>query len=132
MYSWFWPKDQPIAGNVAGGHRHDFENIVVFIDNPATTPSPTILGGAASGHGNYKKTTTPDREGDSLKVEYFTTFPTNHELQFTGTFGRTYPISDWDALPQAAKDALENSNFGSANAPFKDANLDNNLARAAL
>ncbi|RXG50670.1 hypothetical protein VDGE_06993 [Verticillium dahliae] len=132
MYSFYMPKDQPIAGNVAGGHRHDWENIVVFVDDPAANAAPGLLGGAASGHGEYKKTATPDREGDSVKVEYFTTFPTNHELQFTATTGKTYPISDWDAMPQAARDALETTDFGSANVPFKDANFDSNLAKAAL
>ncbi|KAM0330483.1 hypothetical protein ACHAQA_003427 [Verticillium albo-atrum] len=132
MYAFYMPKDQPIAGNVAGGHRHDWENIVVFVDDPAVNPTPAILGGAASGHGEYKKTATPDVEGDSVKVEYFTTFPTNHELQFTATSGKTYPISDWDSLPQPARDALENTSFGSANVPFKDANFDSNLAKAAL
>ncbi|RBQ65410.1 hypothetical protein VDGD_06993 [Verticillium dahliae] len=132
MYSFYMPKDQPIAGNVAGGHRHDWENVVIFVDDPAANAAPGLLGGAASGHGEYKKTATPDREGDSVKVEYFTTFPTNHELQFTATTGKTYPISDWDAMPQAARDALETTDFGSANVPFKDANFDSNLAKAAL
>ncbi|EGY23396.1 necrosis- and ethylene-inducing protein [Verticillium dahliae VdLs.17] len=113
-------------------HRHDFENIVVFVDDPAVNPIPAILGGAASGHGEYKTTATPDVEGDSVKVEYFTTFLTNHELQFTATSGKTYPISDWDAMPQGARDALETTDFGSANVPFKDGNFDSNLAKAAL
>lgn len=69
-------------------------------------------------------------EGNSPKVEYFTTFPTNHELQFTDTVGKTYPISDWDAMPQAAKTALQDTNFGSANVPFKDGNFESKVREA--
>src|SRR5690242_16222955 len=98
MYAWYFPKDQPIAGIVAGGHRHDWESVVVWLDNPANA-NPRILSAAASGHGSYKRTTNPNRRGNNVKVEYFTSFPTNHELQFTNTEGRPYWISDWDRMP---------------------------------
>lgn len=38
----------------------------------------------------------------------------------------------YESLPAAALTALENTDFGSANVPFKDANFQNNLAQAAL
>jgi hypothetical protein len=130
MYAWYFPKDQPAAGNVAGGHRHDWESIVVWLDNPANN-NPRILGGAASGHGSYKRTTNPNRRGNNVKVEYFTRFRTNHELQFTNTVGRSYFISDWDAMPNAAKQALENPTiFGAANVPFRNGNFKSNLDKA--
>ncbi|KAF3004404.1 hypothetical protein E8E13_010211 [Curvularia kusanoi] len=129
MYAWYFPKDQPNAGNVVGGHRHDWENIVVWIDNPDNA-SPRILGGAASGHGSYKRTNNPNRQGNNVKVEYFTRFPTNHELQFTDTTGRSYWISDWDAMPAAEKNALATANFGNANVPFKPDNFMSNLDKA--
>jgi hypothetical protein len=69
-------------------------------------------------------------EGNSPKVEYFTTFPTNHELQFTDTVGKTYPISDWDAMPQAARTALQDTNFGSANVPMKDGSFESKVREA--
>lgn len=130
MYAWYFPKDQPNAGNVAGGHRHDWESVVVWIDNPANA-NPRILGGAASGHGTYKRTTNPNRQGNNVKVEYFTTFPTNHELQFTDTVGRSYWISDWDRMPAAERNALSNQNiFGKANVPFRPDNFNGNLDKA--
>lgn len=123
------PKDQLANGVSAGAHRHDWENVVIWIDNPANA-SPQILGASASGHGNYKKTTTPQLQGTRPKVEYFAEFPTNHELQFTDTLGKDYPMVDWSSLTQAARDALENTDFGSANVPFKDANFGKNLDKA--
>ncbi|KAL3425190.1 hypothetical protein PVAG01_04471 [Phlyctema vagabunda] len=131
MYAWYWPKDHPIDGNVAGGHRHDWENVVVWIDDPASA-TPKLLGAAASGHGSYVKTATPQLEGTRPKVEYFTTFPTNHELQFTDTLGNDLPMILFESLPQVSQDALQNTDFGSANVPFKDANFDGNLEKAFI
>lgn len=33
MYAWYFPKDQISAGGANGGHRHDWESIVVWIDD---------------------------------------------------------------------------------------------------
>lgn len=146
MYAWYWPKDQPNDGNVAGGHRHDWENVVVWVDDPGKPPrpshtqpqltplpanaTPTLIGAAASGHGDYKKTDNPQREGDRPMVEYFTNFPTNHELQFKTSPGKDYPMIDWDALSEPARSALQNADFGSASVPFKDGSFENNLEKA--
>ncbi|KAG4435599.1 hypothetical protein IFR05_008908 [Cadophora sp. M221] len=129
MYSWYWPKDQPIAGNTAGGHRHDWESCVVWTTDPAAG-APTLIGAAASGHGEYKKSTDPSRNGDRVKVEYFTSFPTNHELQFSSTEGWGFAKVEWDSLPAPARDALGSTDFGSANVPFKDGNFASNLDKA--
>lgn len=115
MYSWYMPKDQTIDEVSPGSHRHDFENVVIWLSSDMAT----VLGGAASGHGEYKKTSGALPGGDSATVEYFASFPTNHELQFTETVGNTYPVSDWDAMPDAAKSALQDTDFGDASPPFK-------------
>ncbi|PYH90711.1 NPP1 domain protein [Aspergillus ellipticus CBS 707.79] len=131
MYAWYMPKDMPTSGVSTGAHRHDWENVVIWVNNPSNT-NPTLLGGAASGHGSYKKTATPQLQGDRPKVEYFTSFPTNHELQFTNTLGRDLALVAWDSLPVAARDGLEGANFGAATVPFKDSTFMGNLAKAAL
>lgn len=131
MYAWYFPKDHPIDGNVAGGHRHDWENIVICVDDP-NAATPKITNAAASSHSGYSKANggVPPMEGNSPKVEYFTTFPTNHELQFTDTVGKTYPINDWDAMPEAARKALQDTNFGKANVPFKDGAFEGKVREA--
>ncbi|KAF7895743.1 uncharacterized protein EAF01_009705 [Botrytis porri] len=131
MYAWYFPKDQPIPGNVVGGHRHDWEHVVVWVNNPSVA-NPVLIGAGASGHGKMKKTTNPQRQGDRVKVEYFTTFPTNHELQFTDTLGRDLPMMWYDFLPAASKTALQNTDFGKAVCPLNDANFANNLVKAAI
>lgn len=132
MYTWYWPKDQTVDGVSTGAHRHDWENMIVWVDNTTDPANPTILGGGASGHGEYKITKGTLPGGNTAQVEYFSSFPTNHELQFTNTGGNTLAISDWDAMPQVARDALQTTDFGSANVPFKDGNFEDNLAKAAL
>lgn len=132
MYAWYFPKDQLADGVSVGAHRHDWEAMVVWIDDPSTVAEPTVLGGAASGHGEFTKTTGTLQGGDSAQVEYFAQFPTNHELQFTDTVGTTYEVSDWDAMPDVARAALQDTDFGSANVPFKDGNFESNLEKAAI
>lgn len=128
MYSWYMAKDQTLDDVSPGSHRHDFENVVIWLSNDTTT----VLGGAASGHGEYKKTKGTLPGGDSPTVEYFATFPTNHELQFSLAEGSTYPVSDWDAMPEAARKALQDTDFGKASPPFKDGSFEENLGEAAL
>ncbi|KAF7128417.1 hypothetical protein CNMCM5793_003147 [Aspergillus hiratsukae] len=113
-------------------HRHEWENVVIWVNNPAVA-NPTLLGGAASGHGGYsEKTTNPLRQGTRPKVEYFTNFPYNYELQFTHTLGRDLLLVAWDSLPVAAWRGLEMADFGKAIVLFKDASFRNDLAKAAL
>ncbi|KAI1030695.1 hypothetical protein LB503_012995 [Fusarium chuoi] len=136
MYAWYWPKDQPADGNLVSGHRHDWENVVVFIDN-YQSPGATLYAAAASGHGDYKKTKNPQRKGNNVMAEYFTSFGKNHELQFKTSPGRTYWIYDWAAMTPAARQGLitgpsrdPKKPWGSANVPFIDANFGNNLNKA--
>ncbi|KAL1617096.1 hypothetical protein SLS56_011138 [Neofusicoccum ribis] len=130
MYSWYMPKDQISDGGANGGHRHDWENVVVWIDNPANA-NPRVFGAAASGHGSYKKTTNPQmRDGSRLQVEYMTNFPRNHELQFKTSPGRDFWMVDWATLPEPARRALQDTSFGSANVPFKNGNFESNLGKA--
>lgn len=130
MYAWYFPKDQPNDGDIAGGHRHDWEHIVVWIDDAAKT-DPTLLGAAASSHSGYTTTKTPQtRDGTHPQVEYFTNFPTNHELQFKTSPGKEYAMWDWEVMKDVVKNALNAAKFGDANCPFIDANWEPKLEKA--
>ncbi|CZT20500.1 probable NPP1 domain protein [Ramularia collo-cygni] len=127
MYSWYMPKDSPSTGL---GHRHDWEGIVVWLSG--ATLSAQLLGVAASAHGDYDTTTTPNLSGTSPLIRYFSIFPVNHQLGFTSTVGGQQPLIAYESLTSAARSALESTDFGSANVPFKDSNFQSNLANAAL
>ncbi|KAF5657765.1 NPP1 domain-containing protein [Fusarium circinatum] len=136
MYAWYWPKDQPAHGNLVSGHRHDWENLVVFINN-YQSPGATLYAAAASGHGDYKKTKNPWRSGNNAMAEYCTSLGKNHELQFKTSPGRTYWIYEWAAMTPAARQGLitgpsgdPKKPWGSANVPFIDASFGNNLNKA--
>ncbi|KAF4317833.1 hypothetical protein BBO99_00007747 [Phytophthora kernoviae] len=67
MYSWYFPKDNPVTGM---GHRHDWEHVVVWIDNPAME-NPTILAVTPSAHSGYSTYAPPDPstvDGASAKL----------------------------------------------------------------
>ena len=47
MYEYYFEKDQAVGGSFLGGHRHDWENIVVF------TQGNNVVRVAPSYHGRY-------------------------------------------------------------------------------
>lgn len=38
MYSWYMPKDQNVNGPVNGGHRHEWESVVIWVKGCKCTP----------------------------------------------------------------------------------------------
>ncbi|KAK8056479.1 hypothetical protein PG993_001706 [Apiospora rasikravindrae] len=132
MYSWYMPKDSPSTGL---GHRHDWEGVVVWIDNPSTASDPRILGVSTSGHGKWTTVTGNDMKLDGgvrPKIRYFSVWPVNHQLGTTDARGGEQPLVAWESLPVAARDALQNTDFGDANVPFKDPNFMDNLRGASF
>ncbi|KAG7126349.1 hypothetical protein HYQ45_012935 [Verticillium longisporum] len=89
-----------------------------------------ILRGAASGHGSYKKVNNPQRSGNNVNAEYFTSGGKNHELQFKTSPGRTYWIWDWAAMDSTVQGALNHADFDSVNCPFNNNNFENNMRAA--
>ncbi|KAJ3392693.1 hypothetical protein HDU84_003699 [Entophlyctis sp. JEL0112] len=137
MYSWFWPKDQEEFG---AGHRYDWESAVVFInDVNASAADQKIIEVAASAHGNYRQYTPPNSDimdGTHPHIKYYTDGLKDHSLDTydnppTGE-SPYLPLIHWDQLTSAARDTLQNYDFGNANVPMKDANFENNLAKAYL
>jgi hypothetical protein len=118
MYAWYWPKDHPVAGDLVSGHRHDWETCVVWLTSSRSNAK--LHGAACSSHSGWRKSKNPKRNGNRIKVEYFTSGGKNHELQFSNTQGKGFPIYDWDRMPAVVKNALNKGNFKDAIVPFKD------------
>lgn len=127
MYSWYMPKDSPSDGL---GHRHEWENAVVWLSGAST--SATLLGLAVSQHGDYATTTSPSISGTRPLVGYVSYWPVNHQMIADSTVGGSQPLIAWESLPTAAKTALENTDFGDATVPFKESTFTANLANAVL
>ncbi|KAH9862663.1 hypothetical protein J1614_010756 [Plenodomus biglobosus] len=122
MYSWYMPKDSPGTGL---GHRHDWENIVVWLSSASETA--TIRGVATSAHGNYNKDNTPPLSGTRPKTGYISYFPANHQLIATDDQGGQQPLIAWESMTDAAKTAIENTNFDKASPKFRNNNFQSNL-----
>lgn len=104
MYSWYMPKDSPSSGL---GHRHDWENVVVWLSAQST--SATVTGVAISAHGDYQKDSSPSFQGTSPKIGYISYFPVNHQLIATTDLGGKQPLIAWESMTAAARTAIENT-----------------------
>lgn len=126
----YFPKDQTIDG-IQSGHRHDWEGTIVWVRSATSTTPDNILAVCPSQHGDWFCSTSPALSGSKPLLEYAARFPTNHALYAATTVGGTQPLVAWESLPGAAVTALQSTDFGSANVPFKDATFQGNLAEAA-
>jgi hypothetical protein len=127
MYSWYMPKDSPSSGL---GHRHDWENIVVWLSSQSD--SATIRGIAISAHGDYQKYTSPPLSGTHPKIGYMSIWPVNHQLIASDEQGGEQPAIAWESMTAAARSAIENTDFGSATPSFRDSNFQSYLADAFI
>ncbi|KAK2614913.1 hypothetical protein N8I77_001702 [Diaporthe amygdali] len=124
MYSWFMPKDSPSSGL---GHRYDWEEAIAWLSGE--TADATLVAFSVSAHGGLSSTRSPGRSGDSPLAEYASEWPLNHQLLQTTTVGGTQPLIAWESLTDAARDALQTTDFGKANVPFKDSVFFGNLEK---
>lgn len=129
MYSWYFPKDQNVDGPGNKGHRHDWENIVVWLSSCA--PNARVNAVSYSDHATYIKQARPQMDGTHPLVAYQQNpFPLDHSLVNTSTRGGMQPAVSWAGMTNAARNTLENYDFGKANVPFNSKNFFNNLAKA--
>lgn len=126
MFSWYFPKD----GNLFAGHRHDWEDIVVW--TTSCSSSASVIAVLFSGHGSYKRYTDGYTfDGKQVRVKYSkTSIFTNFELSRTGHYGGQQPMISWWQMSQAARNSLNTHSFGAANVPFKDSKFDAELLKA--
>ncbi|KAI9983980.1 hypothetical protein PInf_005265 [Phytophthora infestans] len=137
MYAWYFPKDMQDIGLIKKGVRHDWVNLVVWLDNPTLAKS-TILATSASTYGTQYVISKPPKRSDIIngttaKVRYdeddrdgwHTIFQFHEE-------GEYQDLIQWTQLTYAAREALENTDFGDfANVPFNDAYFETNLKAAS-
>lgn len=129
MYAWYMPKDSPSTGF---GHRHDWESAVVWLSSASA--DATILGVAASAHGGFdvRQASSVDFSGTRPRLGYRHFWPVNHQIIFTNEQGGQQPLIAYESLTEAARRALDTTNFEAANVPFNSNNFARNLERAAL
>ncbi|GMF23352.1 unnamed protein product [Phytophthora lilii] len=129
MYCWYFPKDEPSSGI---GHRHDWEHVLLWIDNPEIK-NPKILAVTPSAHSGYHKYAPPQAntiDGVTTKVAYHSKWPMDHALESTSEAGDFQDLIMWDQLSDKARQALNSVYWGKANTPMNDGNFMPKLGKA--
>ncbi|EDP50906.1 hypothetical protein KXW98_001041 [Aspergillus fumigatus] len=130
MYSWYFPKDEPSTGL---GHRHDWEGVIVWLSSSTSTAADNVVAVCPSAHGGWDCSTDGyTLSGTKPLIKYYSIWPVDHQCGLTSTVGGTQPLIAWESLPTVAQTALEDTDFGDANVPFKNANFASNLAKATF
>ncbi|WP_308114280.1 NPP1 family protein [Streptomyces brasiliscabiei] len=111
MYALYFEKDE---GTFAG-HRHDWENVVVWQKRGADTPSFV----SASAHGGYsvKAFNTIERTGNRAHIVYHLDGAATHAFRFakTGEKPEAWGDGGWDRPALVAMDRLKDSNNSAFN-----------------
>ena len=134
MYAWYFPKDQNVNGPGNLGHRHDWEDIVVWLTS--CTTNGQIRQISYSQHGEYQKVTFNQSGGLKLygahpKVNYGQHGGVlDHDVSPTDKVGGQQPGIAWETMTPASRYELNVHDFGKAVVPFRDYNFVANLYKA--
>lgn len=153
MYSYYFPKDVASGGGrftsiivkEAGGHKHDFEGVIVWTDS-CDVNTAKMVALSYSSHGGYlsypvNQEIDPDvhREDGKYRPEaeysYGGQEMSTHSMHKNGgvnALGKNHidaTLIQWKNMPKAAQTSLARS-WGSANCMVCDAKFEDQLKRA--
>ncbi|MGF0163198.1 NPP1 family protein [Streptomyces koyangensis] len=136
LYGSYFEKDQAVAGSGLGGHRHDWEHVVVWVNGGEARYVATSAHGKFKVHardairwdGSHPKIVY-HKDGASTHCFRAATAndepPENHQ----GTW--QYPaLVGWEGYPAGLRDKLSQHDWGSANFGLKDASFGSHLEKA--
>ncbi|MGJ5943260.1 NPP1 family protein [Streptomyces caviscabies] len=129
VYASYFEKDQAVHGSGLGGHRHDFEHVISWVDQG----SNQVEYVSTTQHSTVK--TYPRSQvrfdGSHPKAVYHKDGPSTHFFRLANGndeppenhYGdwRYPPVVDWNGFPSAElRDKLMNADFGSATIKVTD------------
>lgn len=127
MYAWFFPKTQQNHLTQDNGHKYAWTWVVIDF-----TPQSVAYQMRLFQNDNTRQVIHPTwpqvRDHPSLIKTYTNLEPNN------ANDGDMYPIADWDQIGIAARQSLNDFNFGSdpnQACPFNEANFENNILEVA-
>ena len=136
MYASYFEKDQATLGPAAIGHTHDWEHVVVWInDNQVRYVS-------VSQHSGYQVAAASSVrfDGTHPKIVYHKDGASTHDFRLANTNDEPpenayhtwqYPtLVGWNGYPAGIRDILSAYDFGSANFGLKDSNFAAHLSSA--
>ena len=118
MYAWHIPTDKP------AGERHDWGQVVVWLDNPAV-PHPALMAASVWDDDlrGYLKLGPPGPEfmsGVSVKLNYGKGVRVP-KMSYTTVAGQFQPLITWTQLPGHALSALNTVLWNKQMMPLSDA-----------
>ncbi|MER6421699.1 NPP1 family protein [Streptomyces sp. NPDC001137] len=134
IYASYFEKDEASPGI---GHRHDWECMVVWVQDGASTPAYL----SASAHGGFSTHPIADvpMSGQRVEAVYHKDGASTHAFRFakwgetpendTGAWHQENLLS-WSNLASGLRDKLNASDWGSANFPLQDSKFADHLNKA--
>jgi len=135
-YGLYFEKDQALPNSSIGGHRHDWEHVVVWVQNDQARYVST------SAHGQFSVYAAGSVrwEGTHPKIVYHKDGASTHAFRLAGGNDEPpenhyhtwqYPtLVGWNGYPAGVRDILSDYDFGSANFGLKDSAIVTTLSRA--
>ncbi|MFF0751741.1 NPP1 family protein [Streptomyces sp. NPDC004267] len=129
VYASYFEKDQALPGSSLGGHRHDWEHVISWVDQAAnrvayvsTTQHSTVKTYPASQvrfDGSHPKAVY---HKDGLSTHFFRLANDNDEPPENHYHNWRYPpLVDWNGYPSTGlRDRLMNADFGAATIKITD------------
>ena len=112
------PKDEPSSGL---GHHHDWEGVVVWLTSSSAINSDNIVPVCPSAHGDcHCSIDGYTLSGTGALIQYENIWSLDHSCGLVTVIG--------ESLTDAAVEALDTTDFGSANVPFNKDHFETNLA----
>jgi hypothetical protein len=89
-----------------------------------------VLAVCPSAHGGWIAARFGSVPAPALGSHIFSIWPIDDQCGLSTEIDGHQPLIAWESLPDAAREALETTDFGSATPPFRTANFTENLAAA--
>ncbi|MBU6536358.1 NPP1 family protein [Streptomyces sp. NPDC057245] len=136
MYGLYFEKDQALPGSSLGGHRHDWEHVVVWVADG------TVQYVATSAHGSFSvhERSAVRFDGTHPKIVYHKDGISTHCFRLATSGDEPpenhrgswqYPtLVGWNGYPAGLREKLSTHDFGSANFGLKDGSFASHLAAA--
>lgn len=136
VYASYFEKDQATLGPAAIGHTHDWEHVVVWINNNQ------VQYVSVSQHSSYQVASSSSVrfDGTHPKIVYHKDGVSTHDFRFANTNdeppenatgGWFFPrLVGWNGYPDGFRDKLMNADFGEATIKIKDGDFEYALAHS--
>lgn len=136
IYGLYFEKDQALPGTSLGGHRHDWEHVVVWVQNNQAQYVSTSAHGDFDIYGRDQirwDGTHPKvvYHKDGIGTHCFRPANSNDEPPENHYHAWQFPaLVGWNGYPAGVREKLSQADFGSAHFGLRDDNFASHLAKA--